>query len=164
MTERDGLTKVHIELPNHWATGGESMWALDLGGDLYELRNVPFHAYDLNFGDVVKATADDPELKPEIREVVRRSGHATLRVFFSGVLEAPARLALLESLAPLKASYEGATEKLYALDLEPEADIQNVRSQLDNWEQQGWLGYETCEARLAGSFDDAPASDGDAAQ
>lgn len=83
MDEEENLTKVHIDLPHHWATGGESMWAVDLGEDLYELRNTPFHAYDLNFGDVVGATADSSELKPEIRSVVRRSGHSTIRLFFA---------------------------------------------------------------------------------
>src|SRR5262249_4817112 len=78
----DELTKVHVELPNHGATGGESLWAKPLGDDLYQLDNVPFHAYGLNYGDVVRATEDSPELKPEIREVVRPSGHQTIRVFF----------------------------------------------------------------------------------
>jgi hypothetical protein len=159
MSKRDGLTKIHVELPNHWATGGESMWALQVGEELYELRNVPFHAYDLNFGDIVRATADGPELKPEIREVVKRSGNRTLRVFFSDILERQARLALLESLAPLAVSYEGATERLYALDLEPEADVTRVRGELDGWAEKGWLAYETCEARVAGGFDDAPHSE-----
>ena len=108
MATDENLTKVHVDLPNNPAMGGESMWAVDLGNDLYELRNVPFHAYDLNFGDVVRATADSPELKPEIRGVERRSGHRTLRVFFQ------------------------------------------------KRERQGWSAYETCEARMAGSFDDRP--------
>lgn len=25
------LTKVHVDLPNHWAARGESLWARDLG-------------------------------------------------------------------------------------------------------------------------------------
>jgi hypothetical protein len=39
MADDQDLTKVHVELPDHRAIGGESMWAADLGGDLYELRN-----------------------------------------------------------------------------------------------------------------------------
>jgi hypothetical protein len=34
----DELTKVHVDLPNHWGTGGESLWARHLGGDLYHLE------------------------------------------------------------------------------------------------------------------------------
>lgn len=81
-TEDESLTKVHIDLPNHWATGGESLWALPLGGDLYEIRNTPFHAYGLNWGNIVRAHSDNPKLKPEVREVVAESGNKTLRVFF----------------------------------------------------------------------------------
>ena len=70
----DNLTKVHIDLPNHWGTGGESMWARALAEDRYEIRNVPFYAYGLNFLDVVLANSDDPDLKPEVRRVVQASG------------------------------------------------------------------------------------------
>src|SRR5262245_56299849 len=80
--DAEGLTKVHIDLPNHWWFKGESLWARPLGDDLYEIHNVPFCAYDINCRDVVRATADGPDLKPEIREVVRRSGNRTLRIIF----------------------------------------------------------------------------------
>jgi Domain of unknown function (DUF4265) len=68
-TKEESLTKVYIDLPNHWATGGESMWALPLGGDLYEIRSAPFYAYGINWGDIVRAHSQDPTLKPEVREV-----------------------------------------------------------------------------------------------
>jgi hypothetical protein len=157
MAAEENLTKVHIDLPNHWAIGGESMWAVDLGEDLYELRNVPFYAYDLNFGDVVRATADSSELKPEVRSVERRSGNRTLRVFFKKSVEKPRTLKLLESLKPLLVSFEGVSEFYFALDLEPESDIAEVRRVLDEWQDTGWVEYETCEARSPGSFDDRPA-------
>ena len=150
------LTKIHVELPNNPGMGGESMWAVDLGDDLYELRNVAFHAYDLNFGDIVRATADSPALKPQIRNVERRSGHRTLRVFFDESVTEERMLELLGSLALLSASFERATERYFALDLEPEADVAKVRAILDKWERQGWSAYETCEARVPGSFDYRP--------
>jgi hypothetical protein len=156
MEQQERLTKVYVALPNHWATGGESMWAVDLGGDLYELRNTPFHAYDLNFGDVVRAVSDAPDLKPEIREVVRRSGHQTLRVFFHKSVPEEKRLSLLHSLRSLSVSFEGANAAYFALDLEPDADIGRVRRELDDWTAEGWADYETCEARVTGSFDDRP--------
>jgi hypothetical protein len=151
------LTKVHVDLPNHWATGGESMWAVELGDDLYELRNVPFHAYDLNFGDVVYATADSPDLKPEIRRVVRRSGNQTLRVLFAKDQSEETMLSLLHSLKPLEVSFERGKDRFFALDLEPSADVQRVREVLDDWENQGWAHYETCEARVPDSFDEPSA-------
>jgi Domain of unknown function (DUF4265) len=69
------LTKVHLDLPNHWWFKGESLWAKSLGNDLYEIQNVPYCAYGLNCGDVVRATTDNPELKPEVREVINKSGN-----------------------------------------------------------------------------------------
>ena len=72
---RKALTKIFVDLPHHWATGGESMWALPLGADLFELRNTPFYAYDLNFLDVVKAVPASHDEKPGILAIARRGGH-----------------------------------------------------------------------------------------
>jgi hypothetical protein len=158
----DELTKVHVDLPNHWATGGESLWARPLGGDLYELDNVPFYAYGLNYRDVVRATSDSPDLKPEVCEVVRPSGHATIRVSFGKHVPEERMLERLASLKSLATSFERATERYFALDLEPEANIAQVRAALDTWEQSGEADYETCEARVTGSFDDQPEGDHEA--
>ena len=137
------------------------MWAVDLGNDLYEIRNVPFYAYNLNFGDVVLATADSPDLKPEVRRVVRRSGNRTLRLFFASDQAEGGALELLASLKPLAVSFEGVTDRYFALDLEPTADVDAVRAQLDKWASQGVAEYETCEERVPGSFDDLPEPSGD---
>ena len=68
----------------------------------------------------------------------------------------PRAVELLRSLEDKLVSLEGATKFCFALDLEPEADIAQVRQILDEWQCQGWIEYETCEARVAGSFDDRP--------
>ena len=150
------LTKVHVDLPNHWAVGGESMWARELGANRYRIENVPFYAYDLNFYDVVEARALAPDEKPSVLRVVERSGHTTLRVMFDDAVPEPRMLELLAALAPLAVSYERCGERYFALDLEPEASVDAVRDQLDVWEAEGTLEYETCEARVPGSFDSAP--------
>ena len=153
----ESLTKIHVDLPNHWATGGESLWALRLGGDRYQVENVPFYAYGLNFRDVVEAKAAAPDLKPSVLRVVERSGHRTIRVIFhDGATKEEDRIARLRSLEDLHVSFEGANERYFALDLEPAASIDAVRDRLDVWEREGAIGYETCEARVPGSFDAAP--------
>lgn len=156
--EEGSLTKVHIDLPNHWATGGESMWALPLGDDLYEIRNAPFYAYNINWGDIVRAYSDDPDLKPEVREVVTRSGNKTLRVFFNEGLSEEEQGSVLSSLQYLDLSWERATGRLVAIDVHPEANYQGVCDKLWELEQEEILEYETCEARVPGSFDDAPSA------
>ena len=152
----EGLEKIHIDLPNHWAIGGESMWAKPLGNDLFKIENVPFYAYGLNFHDVVRATSDSDELKPEIRELVKPSGHRTFRVFFEKHLELTEQEEILNSMKDLTISYERANSIYFALDMQPEGDYQAIFNRLDELEKQNLLGFETCEARVEGSFDDAP--------
>lgn len=150
------LTKVHIDLPLHWGTGGESLWAEKLGGNLFKIRNVPFFAYGLNFADIVRATADAPDLKPEVREVVEPSGHRTMRVFFESSCLEEERAELLGQLNRYQAYFERATASLFAIDIEPGGSYDKVYEQLMEWEQSGLLHFETCEARVPGSFDEKP--------
>jgi hypothetical protein len=150
----EGLVKIHIDLPNHWAIGGESMWAEPLGDDLYKIQNVPFYAYGLNFHDVVRATSDSDELIPEIRELIEPSGHRTFRVFFKKHIERDRQEDILNSLKDLTISYERANAIYFALDMQPDGDYQAVFNRLEDLEQQNLIGFETCEPRIHGSFDD----------
>ena len=150
----ENLVKLHIDLPHHWATGGESLWAEALGNDLYRIRNVPFFAYGLNFYDIVRATADSADLKPEIRDVVEPSGHKTLRIIFPKHVSREEQIQLLDQLEEHSASYERADEKNVAIDIEPEGSYSNVYDKLEEWENAKLLSFETCEARETDSFDD----------
>lgn len=153
----EGLEKIHIDLPNHWAIGGESFWATPLGNDLFRLENVPFYAYGLNFHDVVKATSD--ELIPEIRELVELSGHQTFRVFFEKGIDRQNQEKILDSMKELTISYERANDIYFSLDMQPNGNYQAVFDRLDELEKENILGFETCEARIEGSFDDLPEED-----
>lgn len=153
----DNLTKVYVDLPNHWWFNGESLWAKDLGDDLYEIHNIPFCAYGLNCRDVVRATADAENLKPEIRKVVRRSGNQTLRVSFSGSkMPKEQQGTYIEAIEVLGAWVERATSTFICINVPPEASYAEVRAYLDQQEATGALSYETCEERAPGSFDDLP--------
>ena len=154
MSEDPDLAKVHIDLPNHWWFKGESLWAKSLGGDLYEIQNVPFCAYDLNCGDIVHATADAPDLKPEIRAVVRRSGNRTLRVSFN--VEQEDQQPYLQFIESKGAWVERAKPQFICINLPPGTSYEEVREYLNEQEGKGVLKYETCEARVPGSFDDRP--------
>jgi hypothetical protein len=150
------LVKIFLDLPNHRNTTGESMWARPLGGDLYEIHNSPFSAYDLNYLDVVVAISADPDLKPQITRIERRGGHKTLRIIFKTTTERTVRSKILERINELGATYENADSKLYSLDIPRIENYQPLCDQLWSWEQSGALEYETCEARVSGSFDDSP--------
>jgi hypothetical protein len=155
MSEEE-LVKVHIDLPNHWAIGGESLWATPLGNDLYRLENVPFFAYGLCFQDVVLAIADSEDLKPEVRKLVTPSGHRTYRIFFKKGVERQMQIELLEALEQYQATYERADGNNVAIDIQPTGDHAAVFNQLEAFEKRGLLFFETCEARVEGSFDDVP--------
>lgn len=157
--ENDELEKIYVDLPNHWATGGESFWAKDLGNAEYELRNTPFYAYGLNWGDIVLAISSAPDRKPEIQKVIRPSGNRTLRVFFGDLVSRESQVEHLDGLHALGLSYERATKRLVALDVAPDSDYGEICNELWKLEQQGILEYETCEPRADGRFDDGPAGE-----
>ena len=147
------LTKILVALPNHWAEHRtESLWARKVGEDLYEVENVPFFAYDLNYGDVVRAVAPSDDARPVVREVVRRGGHTTLRVVFRKPDEPRARR--IAVLSDLGASFESWDDSFFALDVGPEGSVDAVVDRLERLEKLDILGFETCEARVRGSFDD----------
>ncbi|MEW7292836.1 DUF4265 domain-containing protein [Aquimarina sp. 2304DJ70-9] len=157
--KEEGLEKIHIDLPNHWAIGGESFWATPLGNDLFRLENVPFYAYGLNFHDVVRATPDSNEHKPEIREVFESSGHRTFRVYFEKTINREKQEEILDAMKDLTISYERANEIYFSLDIQPEGNYQAVFDKLDEFERNNILEFETCDARMEGSFDDLPTQD-----
>lgn len=158
-SQDENLEKVFVDLPNHWAVGGESMWAKPLGNDLFEIRNTPFYAYGLNWGDIVRAVSAEPELKPEVIEVVNPSGNKTIRIYFDEKIDRKLQKSYLESLIQFKLSYERANDSLVALDIEPDADYDTICEKLLELEQGGILEYETCEARVPNSFDDVDEED-----
>ena len=152
MTE-ENITKIHVDLPNNEDVGGESFWAEDLGSDLYRIRNVPFYAYGINFYDIVHAKSESEELKPSILNVHDYGGHKTLRVIFVDKSSKEERIAKLKELHEFKAYHENANGTLFAIDVEPEGDYGRVCDILYEWENEGILSYETCEAREDGKFD-----------
>jgi hypothetical protein len=143
----EGLVKVFVELDGDGPFASESFWARPLGDDLYELRNSPWFAFDLHFYDVVRAVPDQPDEKPRILEVVRRSGHKTLRVVFPPKVSERQRVRMLRSLHRWRGFHEHYDGGLYAIDVEPDGDYGAVCDQLWKWEQAGRLEYETGTTR-----------------
>lgn len=153
------LEKIYVDLPGHWQYEGEAMWAKPLGDDLFELRNVPFGAYGLNFGDVVRARSSSPELKPQVEAVVKASGHRTLRLTFNAMPEQQ-QLAYLKQLERLGAEPERAVGGFIALDIPPDVAYDQVFKQLDALEKLGVLDFETCDTRVPGTFTSEPEEKG----
>jgi hypothetical protein len=154
MKDTSQLVKVHVDLPHHWMFKGESLWARPLGDDLYAIENVPFGAYGLNCGDVVRAEIDAPGQKPEVREVVERSGNRTLRVAFGKALDVERQQPHIEAIQALGAWIERMNVHFIAINVPPEHSYDAVRALLSDRQKSEVLDYETCEARAPGSFDD----------
>jgi len=150
---QENLEKVYVDLPNHWAVGGESFWARPLGNDLYELHNVPFYAYGLNYFDVVKVDASDPTRKPVVLEVVEPSGYQTLRVVFYEDFDGKSQTELFDELRHFKVDVERGNESYVALNIYPDGDYDDVYDKLSDLENKGVLEFETCEAHNSNNFD-----------
>jgi hypothetical protein len=159
--EREGdLFKIVVELGYHWSgIGGEGIWARPVGAELYEVDNIPFYAYGLNVGDVVRAVAPSPDVKPVVQSVYRASGHRTLRVHFAASTAEPERVLMLRGLSRFQTSFEGQNAVYFAIDVAPMGEYEQVIQQLQAWEDQGLLAFETCECRVAGGFGADPAED-----
>lgn len=152
----ENLVKVHVDLPNNWATSGESMWATDLGNNRYRLENVPFFAYGLNFHDVVIAIPVSEETIPEIRSVEQPSGNRTLRIHFEEHVGRSEQEKMLDALKKFQSSYERATSHSISIDVDADGDYLGTFDYFEGLEKRGLLGFETCEVREEGSFDEKP--------
>lgn len=147
---RGRLTKVLVDLPegSPWADWlkAESLWARPLGGDLYEVRNSPFHARGLHFRDIVQAVPPAVGEAPMVAEVVRRGGHRTVGVLFNPEVPEAERQETLATLNRWGAFYENGDNQLFAVDVRPEGNYRAVHEQLVAWEREGKLVFDTGSA------------------
>jgi hypothetical protein len=123
----------------------EGLWAIPMGGSLFQIDNVPFFAKGIAYGDVVSAVAEQQELR--FREVVRPSGHSTLRIIIYDEKDVPSVRALLEKQGC--AIEQSHIPGLISVDVPPSVSLAVLRSFLDEGEAQERWGYE--EACLASS-------------
>lgn len=121
----------------------ESLWAVPVGEGLFQLDNIPFFANEVALGDVVSAVPMGGELR--FQEVVRPSGHSTLRLIIYDKEEVPAVRKLLEERGCVS---EGShIPGLISVDVPPSVSLAALRPILDEGEAQERWGYE--EACLA---------------
>jgi hypothetical protein len=142
MENQEELVKVVIDtLDPDVGVGGERVWAFSLGNDLYEIRNSPWYARNVNWGDWVRAIAPSDDKWPVFVSVVKRSGHRTIHVI---LLEGgfSRREQILREITRLGASYENNNDKMYALDCPPEVDVAPIIQYLENLETNDVVEFE----------------------
>src|SRR5262245_34901729 len=133
----ENFEKVYVDLPGHWAeVSGESLWAKFIENDLYEIRNSPFYAYGINYLDVVRVDARAQENKLRVIEVVRPSGYQTIRIIFMEKTPEERRPYMLQKLEKFGVDWEGFDDDYVSLSIEPDGDIDALRDQLDEWEDE----------------------------
>lgn len=108
------------------------------------MRNNLFAAFDLHYLDVVRAVPREPGQKPEVLEVVRRSGHKTLRIVFVNPDDEAVKARVLKAINAMGAHYENAIGRLYSIDVLPESDYRAICDFLGQEETVArTLSYET---------------------
>jgi hypothetical protein len=135
---------IHADIAEH---GGrrrwEQLWAKRLPGNRFQLCCIPFFVYDLALGDEV-ATSPAPEdmLAHVVREVTRRSGHLTFRVWFGKSAQATARDEVLAEIKRLGCEAEWYSRNLLAINA-PTDKGPYLAEYLSSHEQAGNWEYET---------------------
>jgi hypothetical protein len=140
-TAPPGIVEVTFDLPaDPLPVRRESMWAEQVGPDLFVLRNSPFHVDGVSFLDTVRAELRGAEWF--FVGVHARSGHSTFRVRITDRwLRAPWELLF----APLKrfgCTLEGADARWTAVDVPPGADLHAVAKELQTWKKLGRWDFE----------------------
>ena len=100
----------------------ETLWAFDLGENLYQLDNTPWYLYGVSWKDVIEAVPESEGELPLFRRVVEKSGYRTVRV----ALEEPATDVFLDETKQLGCSFEGANRRYIAIDVHSGIDLQKV--------------------------------------
>ncbi len=132
------LTKIVFELePGAWhGYATETVWAEEISGNRYRLRNTPFYAFGVSAEDVVFAEPNG-EGKPVFAGVSLRGGHSTYRIIRAEQCgEEPFRGAW-EPLEDIGCSYEEGPGRLLTVDVPPHADIYRAFDLLEGGEDAG---------------------------
>jgi hypothetical protein len=121
----------------------EGLWAIDLGGGLYRIDNIPFYARDLALGDVVAALCGDEGLIYQRR--VAASGHSTLRVL---VFEDGQAQPIRSELAALGCATElSQRADFFSVDVPAHVDYAGVAAVLQRHATAGRIDYEESALR-----------------
>jgi len=107
-----------------------------------QVENIPFYSRAVSFGDIV--LVDFNSGVPMLESVIERSGHSTCRLFAEepGIEVSRA----IEQLKAMGCGWESATingGKLYAIDVPPEVDLDDVHELLGKGQEQGLWLFET---------------------
>lgn len=118
----------------------EQIWARKISDDHFEICCIPFFAYDLALGDVVR-TEPLGGRQFVVAEVTQPSGRYVFRVWFGSSVDS--QDLVVRSLESLGALLEWSSANLLAVDARDQAHAQEVANFLQEQEGLDRLVYET---------------------
>ncbi len=133
MTEHAAPTaKILFRVPNDDGSAEvETLWAVALGNDQYQLDNSPFYAYSVSWKDIVYVPYSPEEQFPTFQRIVVKSGNRTVRVICNPPVENGNESdVVLQGLISLGCSYEGANKSYISINIPKNVDLKVVRDYL----------------------------------
>jgi hypothetical protein len=134
----------------------ETLWAFELGNDVYKLDNSPFFAYGVSYQDEILAKPRRPGEIPEMIRIHKKSGNRTIRIA-GDKKTGRDRIGekVLNDILALECSYEGASRRYVSVNIPPEADLEKVVDYLIEhnqfWEYADPTFEEVHKGRSAGT-------------
>lgn len=116
----------------------EQIWAKKMGGNTFIVCCIPFFAYNISLGDLVK-TNDDYV----IERVLAESGNTVFRIWFLDYNNLTARADILNSILDFGVEMEWSSDNLLAISVNDSKLAQNVADYLMHCESEGRLVYDT---------------------
>jgi hypothetical protein len=114
----------------------ETLWAFDLGNDVYKLDSSPLYAYGVSCQDEVLARPRGLGGIPEMIRIHRKSGNRTIRIA-GDKKEGRSRISeiVLNGILALGCSYEGASRRYVSVNVPPEVNLEKVVAYMVNQSQ-----------------------------
>lgn len=121
----------------------ETLWAVKVGEGLFQIDSIPFFVLGIAVNDIVSGLPEEGVFR--FKEVVRPSGHSTLRVVVYDASDVPAVRELFKQRGC--STEQSHLPRLIAIDVPPTVSLEELKQLLDAGREQNRWGYE--EACLA---------------
>lgn len=115
----------------------ESLWAKKKG-DYYEIKNIPFMAKNIAWGDLISVEKDEDVLYFD--KLIKPSGHSVIRIIFSNVKNIPK---VGRDLVKMGCTWEGShLPKLISVDIPPSTEYKMIKEYLNKKVENGEIDYQ----------------------